>query len=278
MEPQTAAEALAELLARLEATQGGSALLAGHELAGWPAGAVQALRDARVLVPASPAASVVCPGCERACAMPVEVLGAPGAPVSAFIACDKREDIGRVPVAPPMLKRWRCGADTVAEALARELGGSGAVRLTGEPAAWRLGVVQGRQSKAVAVMRAGAQGLAVELAGHRLDLLSLWSVLGAALVLDYGHLARCVDSPVAGAGIGESPEQRRERLKARVATKKASGVKGFLKAVAAEEGLSVSRLKQLLTDTAPAAPTWAAPLMPARPVRGAGSTKTARKR
>lgn len=277
MEPQTDAEALVELLARLAAAQGAGVPLSGDELARWPAGAARALREARVLVPASPAASVVCPGCERACGMPVEVLGGPGAAVRAFIACDKREDIGRVPVTPAMLERWRCGADTVAEALAHALGGGGVMRLTGEPAAWRLGVVVGQQGRAVAMMRAGSDGVTVELAGHRLDLAALWSVQGAVLALDRGHLARCVDNPMAGTGVGESPEQRRERLKARVAAMKAARVKGFLKAVAAEEGLSVSRLKQLVAHKAPTAGTWAAPLMPAR-AAGAGSKKTARKR
>lgn len=279
MAPQTAAETLAELLARLSAVPGGSVLVAADELARWPAEAVQALRDARALVPAGPAASAVCPGCEQACVMPVEVLGGAGPAVRAFIACDKREDIGRVPVALAALERWRCSADTLADALARGLSGAAAVRLAGEPATWRLGLVAGRQGRAVAVMRAGAAGAAVvELAGHRLDVATLLSVQAATLVLDRQCLARCADSPVEGTGAGETPEQRRERLRVRVAAVKAAGVRGFLKAVAAEEGMSDSRLKQLLAGSKPVAATWAAALMPAQPSGRASSKKTARKR
>ena len=59
-------------------------------------------------------------------------------------------------------------------------------------------------------------------------------------------LDRLVDQPVAGAGDAESAEQRRERLKVRVRAQKARGTRAFLKVVADEEGISVSRLKQLV--------------------------------
>ena len=53
----------------------------------------------------------------------------------------------------------------------------------------------------------------------------------------------------------ETPIKRRERLKMRIQEKKAEGCKAFLKEVADEEGISVSRLKQLLADEAPSAKT-----------------------
>ena len=42
------------------------------------------------------------------------------------------------------------------------------------------------------------------------------------------------------------PEKRRERLKARVEQERRNGSKAFLKVVAAEEGISIPRLKQLI--------------------------------
>lgn len=44
----------------------------------------------------------------------------------------------------------------------------------------------------------------------------------------------------------ETPAQRRERLKARVTQEKAKGTKDFLVVVAAEEGLSTARVKQIV--------------------------------
>ena len=66
--------------------------------------------------------------------------------------------------------------------------------------------------------------------------------------MDKRRLTRLVDQPVAGAGDVESAEQRRERISKRADELKANGVKAFLKAVAKEEGLSITRIKQLIKD------------------------------
>jgi type III secretory pathway component EscV len=55
-----------------------------------------------------------------------------------------------------------------------------------------------------------------------------------------------VDHPAAGAGDAESAAQRRERLKKRVQLVRARGAMAFLKTIAEAEGVSVSRLKQIL--------------------------------
>ena len=78
--------------------------------------------------------------------------------------------------------------------------------------------------------------------------------------VDKRRLTRLVDQPVAGAGDVESAEQRRERIRKWVGELKAKGVKAFLKTVAEEEGVSISRIKQLIQDEKPAskskAPPW----------------------
>jgi hypothetical protein len=65
------------------------------------------LADAGLLQPAEPASALICDGCERNCVMPVNVAPETAAqPIRAFIVCDKRDDIGRVPVDPARLRRW----------------------------------------------------------------------------------------------------------------------------------------------------------------------------
>jgi hypothetical protein len=59
-----------------------------------------------------------------------------------------------------------------------------------------------------------------------------------------------VDKPVAGAGDIESAAQRRARLAKLVREERAKGNRAFLKTVAAKEGISISRLKQLLPKSA----------------------------
>jgi len=65
------------------------------------------LADAGLLQPGEPASALICDGCERNCVMPVNVAPATAAqPGRAFIVCDKRDDIGRVPVDFARLRRW----------------------------------------------------------------------------------------------------------------------------------------------------------------------------
>lgn len=276
MTPATATAALGELLARLHAAVGGAVELRGDELADWPAEAVRTLQARRVLVPSSPATSVVCDGCERGCVMPVQVLTKPGQPPRAFVMCDKDDDIGRVPVALLRLERWRASDASLADALAMLLGSAEATRLTGDAKALRLGVVAGRTTRAAVLLRWQAGVAVLEVAGHVLPLDLALTIKDATLTLDSQTLVRCVDAPAAGAGVpAESPDERKQRLKARVAAEKRKGTKAFLQAVAAEEGLSLSRLKQLVAEPKAAADTWAAPLAG---LAGTGSKKPVRKR
>lgn len=81
-------------------------LVSAEELGQWPAAAAAALKPQGLLAKARPAASAICPGCERECTMPVHPIPAgPLAPTS-FIVCDKRSDINRAPFPPP---GWRNG-------------------------------------------------------------------------------------------------------------------------------------------------------------------------
>ena len=64
--------------------------------------------------------------------------------------------------------------------------------------------------------------------------------------MDRRALTRLVDQPIAGGGDQESAAQRRERLQKRVDAERAKGNRAFNKTVAEEEGINVSRLKQIL--------------------------------
>lgn len=275
VEPLTADAALAELLDRVAAAPGAAVLVASDELALWPADAVAAFKCGRVLLPAGPDAVATCPGCEQSCRMPVVLRVRAGDVAEVFIACDKRDDIGRVPVPHGALERWRCSTETLADALACLLGTAGAAKLGGDAPGWRLGVVAGQHGRAAVVLR---PGLTLDVAGHSLDLRALLRIHDGALALDASALRRCADNPVGSAGAAESPEQRRQRLKARVAALKAAGVKAFLKVLAGEENLSPTRLKQLLAEDKPAAASWATPLMAPVATAPSGSKNAKRQR
>lgn len=92
------------------------------------------------------------------------------------------------------------------------------------------------------------QAIEVEDFGGLVDLLTLQD---DAFNVD----PRTSNYPVNHASVVESPAQRRERLSKRKRYLKNNNVRSFSKTTAQEEGISVSRLKQLLKDeTSPAKP------------------------
>src|SRR5512136_2739610 len=119
MTPQ---ETLIELLDREGAAQAGSVTVSDEELRQWPSAAVRAMKSQKLIAKARPAASVVCPGCEEECVMPVHTLPAASRSSASFIVCDKRSDINRVAVSAEKLTLWRCDANAVARFLAGCLG------------------------------------------------------------------------------------------------------------------------------------------------------------
>lgn len=117
----TPADVLADLLARVDASKGQAVFIGAQELSEWPAAAVAALKKQKLLVPARPAASVVCPGCERQCVMPVQVIPAQARAARAFVVCDKRDDINRVSVPIAHLEQWKVSGDASPAAFAQAL-------------------------------------------------------------------------------------------------------------------------------------------------------------
>src|ERR1700730_2210418 len=113
--------ALIELLARVGARNGAAVFVSAEELSEWPAAAVAAMKSQKLLAKARTAVSVVCPGCERGCVMPVHTVPAGRSPV-AFIVCDNRSHINRVAVSAERQKQWRCDADAVCGFIAASLG------------------------------------------------------------------------------------------------------------------------------------------------------------
>jgi hypothetical protein len=236
----TGAEALTELLDRIGASREGIVYIGDHELRQWPSATVAAFKKTGLLAAASPASSVVCPGCERQCTMPVHVLPA----ADAFVVCDKRSDINRVPVEAENLTRWQTSGEAVAALLARLLRLRRRPRTNAMAKRWEVGAFKG-QKRASHLLLTADGNLKLGLAGHVLELADVLSIKGTRLAVDVAALTDRVDEPASGGGDIESAERRRARLEKRLATLKAEGNRRFLQTVAREEGISVQRLKQI---------------------------------
>jgi len=247
----TTEDALIELLDRVAALRGASALISANELAQWPNEAVTAMKAQKLITRARPASSAVCPGCEEECVMPVHTIPQPSGDPALFIACDKRDDIGRISVQPARLEQWQASGDSIAELLVGLLGLQHPNMGNSSAGRWEVGVFRGKRHASHLVLMTGEQ-LTLTLGGHSIALTEVLSLDGSRFKVDKRRLIRLVDQPVAGAGDVESAEQRRERIRKRVDELKAKGVKAFLKTVAEEEGLSISRIKQLIQEDSPA--------------------------
>jgi hypothetical protein len=184
--------------------------------------------------------------------MPVHVLPDKAREPAAFIVCDKRSDINRVSLPVGSLEQWQASGDSIAALLAALLGLHRSGASSTDAARWEVGIVKGTKHSSHVVLVADGK-LILSLAGHSVPLADVLTLEGDAFKVDRRTLALLVDQPVAGAGDVESAAHRRERLKKRVQAIKNKGVKAFLKTVAEEEGITVSRLKQLLREeTTPA--------------------------
>ena len=242
----TPGDALMELLDRVAAVPDTAALFNAEELARWPDEAVAALQAQKIITKAQPASSTVCPGCEEECVMPVHTLPHPAGP-AAFIVCDKRDDINRVAVPITGLEQWQASGSSIADLLADLLGLRRAGAGGTSNGRWEIGMLKGAHHASHLVLLAGDR-LTLTVAGHVIALSDVLAFEGDAFKVDKRTVTRLVDQPVAGAGDVESAAQRRKRLKQRVQGVKARGTKAFLKTVAEEEGISVTRLKQLVRE------------------------------
>ncbi len=235
--------ALTEWLGRVGALAGVPLMMSADDLTVWPVGLVVALKNHGMMLKAMPAQSVVCPGCERACMMPVEVPVDGHGAAWPFVMCDKRSDTSRVPVGVATLERWKSSVESVSHGVASLLDAPCASVVDATGKVWAVGSVKGKALRGRVSLTVDA-GLVLEVSGRRVPLVDVLTVDGDDLALDVGALEQMADRPMVPES--EKPAQRHQRIAARVAAVRATGERAFLQAVAMEEGLDVSRIKQIL--------------------------------
>lgn len=247
MEAREPLAVLIELVERVAACRGEDSYFSAVEVADWPTSLVQELRTLNLLAAASPATSLECPGCDQACVMPVHVLPGPTDGTGrAIIACDRREDIGRVVVPLVNLERLKSSGQQLAEGVVKLLGMTLARPAPIDGHAWRLGQFQGNKHKSdLTLLLDLVPRLA--FAGHNIPMVEVLAFKKGAVVLDLPALRKLVDNPTGRQSEGqETAADKARRIRKRMAELKGKGVKNFLATVAKEEGVSPSAIKQLL--------------------------------
>lgn len=114
-------DVLQELVKVLGSKNGGT--ISWELVREWPEEAIELFQSAGWIKPKASSKSVTCPGCEENCFMPVHVFPAiQGKPVRAFVACDRRDDMGNIPIPLDTLRQWQTTEKQVAGWIGRELG------------------------------------------------------------------------------------------------------------------------------------------------------------
>ena len=186
-------DAILELLARVGANGGAAVLVSDAELSGWPAEAVRKLKAQKLLVKASPAASVVCPGCEQECVMPVYTLPAETCAAASFVVCDKRDDINRVAVAAGRLRQWRCDAAAVCGFIAQSLGLRPNNQRANDAGLWEIGIAAGDKRHQMLCLKADGE-LVLIVGSTTLALAELVRYRESAFSIDNATIRQLVDS------------------------------------------------------------------------------------
>lgn len=210
MTPQAA---VTELLERLGAARKGKVYVDEAELKKWPPVAVAAMKQQKLLARARPAKSVVCPGCERACAMPVQTQSRADGNAASFVVCDKRDDINRVPILAELLRQWHCDAEAVCDFIAASLGIRRSEQTPASDSLLPIGVVRGDEQRQMLCLRVNGQ-LDVVAGNRSQPLAEVIEFDRDRLVIDANAIRQLVDSATTTAPAYTPSIDRREERKA----------------------------------------------------------------
>ena len=190
MTPQ---DALIDLLGRVGSGQGAAILINENQLSQWPSAAVAALKSQRLIAKTRPASSAICPGCERECVMPVHILPNTTRAPDAFIVCDKRSDINRVPISADRLTQWQCSADAVAGFVADCLGVRRSDQQPTTDELLNIGIATGGKRSQMLCLRASDE-LALVAGNIALPLADVIGFRDGAYSLDADTIRKLVDA------------------------------------------------------------------------------------
>ena len=123
----------------------GDTLLPWEQVKRWPKGAVDIFQHAGWIIPTFLASEVTCPGCEEGCYMPVDkvIQATNGKPVRAYIACDRRADMGTVKINPVRMQQWQFNYGQLAKWIASSLCLKTTPAYQKESASYKLGMLRG---------------------------------------------------------------------------------------------------------------------------------------
>ena len=183
--------ALIELAARVGAN--GDAFIAESELNQWPPEAVSSLKCQKLITKAPPAISVVCPGCEEGCTLPVETIPAPSGAPALFVVCDKRDDTNRVAISANQLTQWQTSLITVAKFIGQCLSVRWNGTTTSPGDALQIGMVKSKAKSQMLCLRSDG-GLLLMAGSSALPLVEVLTFAEGQYALDVQTIKQLIEN------------------------------------------------------------------------------------
>jgi len=188
----TSDEALIELLQRLAARHDAAVYVTNQEISEWPNDALPALKRQGLLQKGKPAQSTVCPGCEQECIMPIHSLSNTDNKFLAFVVCDKRHDINRVPIPLQQIEQWQCSVEAVCGFILQTLEIRPTQASSAIPSSVPLGMFKGKKQRQMLCLDT-QQGLTLTIGSHHVPLQELIAFDAGVFRIDSDYISELVD-------------------------------------------------------------------------------------
>jgi hypothetical protein len=159
----------------------------------WPEDAVKIFQSAGWINQKNSAKSIVCPGCEENCFMPVHVYpSVKDKPTRIVVACDQRDDMGLIPIPADNLQQWQITENQVVRWIAHSLGLKGKPKKDKKSGSTHIGNVQGKKN--IGLLEWIVQKpVSLKVSGHTLALIEVIYFKSNQLLVDNAAIINMVD-------------------------------------------------------------------------------------
>jgi hypothetical protein len=161
----------------------------------WPQSAIEIFLNAGWIKPKPPANSVVCPGCEENCFMPVHIYPAvQDRPAKSFVACDKFDYMGRISISLDCLQQWQISENQVAQWISRQLELRGKPKRDEKTKNILIGEVQGKKKTGLLELCC-TEPASLKAPGHSMPLIEFIFLKANQLQIDQAAIINLIDKP-----------------------------------------------------------------------------------
>jgi hypothetical protein len=161
----------------------------------WPIEAFNTFIDCGLLIPFSSAESTLCPGCDQNCTMPVHRSPNIVTQAKGYIICDKKSDIGRVPVYSFLpLKTWKCSPYLLAIWLSKKLSFKKEPKKNKRTGTYELGTRIGKHGPVILELNLRSP-ISLSAKTHSISLAELCYFKNMALTFSDSDVSGLVNSP-----------------------------------------------------------------------------------